>query len=221
MKLFSRISSLLFPPKCVLCRQLLRQQETDLCHSCRCDTTGFSGTKLKLPYLAQWTALWYYEGNVRASILRYKFHGARSYASAYGRLLAMKLLSSEIDFDILTWVPISRLRKWRRGYDQVALLASAVGAELGVSPQRCLKKLRNNRPQSGLGDAAQRRANVLGVYQCTQPELVRGKRILLLDDVMTTGATAGECARILLTAGAKEVFCATVAAASHQRKNSR
>ena len=62
---------------------------------------------------------------------------------------------------------------------------------------------------------------MLGVYRAIDPQQLSGKRILLLDDIMTTGATAGECARVLLTAGAKEVFCATVAAASHQRKNSR
>ena len=133
----------------------------------------------------------------------------------------MHILSEDMDFDVLTWVPISARRQWQRGYDQGEQLALAVGKELGVSPVKCLKKHRNNRPQAELGDASQRRANVLGVYRCIRPELVRGKRVLLLDDVITTGATAGECARVLLTAGAKAVLCATVAAASHKRKNSR
>lgn len=217
-KLIHHLYALLFPPKCILCRKVLKKEETDLCHQCRCDTPDFSVRNLKLPHLAQWTALWYYEGNVRASILRFKFYGARSYAETYGRMLAMKVLSEGIEFDIMTWVPISMLRRWRRGYDQVALIAKAVSKELGVPAVRCLKKRRNNRPQSVLGDASQRRANVLGVYRCTAPEQIRGKRILLLDDVITTGATAGECARVLLTAGADEVLCATVAAASHQRK---
>ena len=221
MVLFERIWQILFPPKCVLCGKLLQKEETDLCHSCRCDTPEFPKSNLKLPYLAHWCALWYYEGNIRRSILRFKFHGARSYAETYGRLLAMKLLSEEISFDILSWVPISRLRKWRRGYDQVQLITEAVGRELGVIPQPTLKKIRNNRPQSRLGGAAQRRANVLGAYRLVDAAAVQGKRILLLDDIITTGATAGECARMLLTAGAKEVSCAAVAAASHHNKTSR
>lgn len=221
MMIADRIYRLLFPPKCVLCGRLLSDQQTDLCRECRCETPEFSDTNIKLPYLAGWTALWYYEGSVRGSLLRFKFHNRRSYAEVYGRLLAMKLLHKYPDFDILTWVPISRLRKWRRGYDQVALIADSVGAQLGITPVATLKKLRNNPPQSGLTDAAHRRANVLGVYRAIETLQLSGKRILLLDDIMTTGATAGECARILLTAGAKEVFCATVAAASHQRKNSR
>ena len=221
MKLIHTLSALLFPPKCVLCGKLLSGEETDLCHDCRCSIQEFPKPHIKLPYLAQWTALWYYEGNVRRSMLRFKFRGARSHAQTYGRLLAMKLLTEGTEFDILSWVPISRLRKWRRGYDQVQLIAEAVGKELGMDPHRTLIKLRNNRPQSRLGDAAQRRANVMGVYRVADPDTVRGKRILLLDDIMTTGATAGECARVLLTAGAVDVICATVAAASHQQRNRR
>ena len=220
-KLLHILSRLLFPPKCVLCKGLLRENETDLCHSCRADTPEFSKQQKKLPYLAGWTALWYYEGNVRGSILRFKFHNARSYAETYGRMLAMKLTQEETEFDLLTWVPISRVRKWRRGYDQVELIARAVGAELGVDPVPTLKKLRNNPPQSGLKGAAQRRANVLGVYRVLDRDFLRGKRVLLLDDIMTTGATAGECARMLLTNGAQEVYCAAVAASSHNKKTSR
>lgn len=219
MKLPEWVIHLLFPPKCVLCGSLLRREETDLCHTCRSDTTEFPKPKQKLPYLAHWTALWYYEGSVRSSILRFKFRGARSYAQVYGRLLAMKLLQEGTAFDLLTWAPISRIRKWFRGYDQVELIGQAVSAELGIPLTSTLVKLRNNPPQSGIHKAAQRRANVLGVYRCTEPSLVEGKRILLLDDIITTGATAGECARILLTAGAKEVSCAAVAAAVHQRNN--
>ena len=219
MRLFYRIWQLLFPPKCVLCGRLLERNETDLCHNCRCVTPEFPKSNLKLPYLAHWSALWYYEGTVRGSILRFKFHNARSYAQAYGRHLAMKLLSENVSFDILTWVPISKLRRWRRGYDQVQLIAEAVGSELGIRPVPTLNKIRNNRPQSHLGNAAQRRANVLGAYRLTDGAQVKGKRILLLDDIITTGATAGECARVLLTAGAKDVSCAAVAAAPHYEKN--
>lgn len=221
MKLYHRLMQLLFPPKCVLCRKLLTDHETDLCAQCRADTPEITGAKRKLPYLAKWTGLWYYEGSVRASILRYKFRGSRSYSQSYGRLLAMKLLQEDISFDILTWAPISRRRRRSRGYDQVELIARAVARELGVMPVSTLVKTRHNRPQSRLKDAAARRANVLGVYRVLDPGQIAGKRILLLDDILTTGATVSECARTLLTAGAKEVICATVAVASHQRHNSR
>ena len=214
MKLYHWLTRLLFPPKCVLCGKLLEKEESDLCRQCRVEAPAYPNHKSAPQFLDSFAAVWYYEGNVRKSLLRYKFHNARSFAPAYGRFLAMKLLQTHPEgFDVLTWVPVSRCRKFRRGYDQVELIARAVGTELGMSPVRLLKKIRHNRPQSGISDAAQRRANVLGVYQVVPGQDIAGKRILLLDDILTTGATAGEAARVLLTAGAKEVHCAAVAAA--------
>ena len=222
MKLFQKLGQLLFPTKCLLCRKILTSDELDLCHNCRTDGPDCPISGKKLPFIDSWAAVWYYEGNARNSILRYKFYGARSYAQGYGRLLAMKLQEEHPEgFDLLTWVPISPLRKLRRGYDQVELLAISVGQELGLTPQKLLKKIRHNPPQSGIVGQAERRANVLGVYRVEQPGLLADKRILLLDDVITTGATAGECARVLLTAGAKEVHCGAVVAARHQSRKVR
>jgi ComF family protein len=151
--------------------------------------------------------------------LRYKFRGRRSYAKVYGRVLAMKLQQAYPEgFDLLTWVPISDLRKFTRGYDQVELLAEAVAEELGIPSRPLLKKVRHNKPQSGITGQAERRANVLGAYRITDATAVAGKRILLLDDVITTGATAGECARVLLTAGVSQVHLGAVAAARHHEK---
>ena len=214
MKLYHWLMGLLFPPRCILCRRVLKKEELDLCRSCRSDTPDYCGGKRKLQFLDSFCAIWYYRENVRSSLLRYKFGYARSYAHGYGRLLAGKLLQEYPDgFDVLTWVPISSLREFSRGYDQSRLIAQAVGRELGMTPVRTLKKIRTNPRQSRIKGAAQRRANVLGVYQIQNSEAIAGKRILLLDDILTTGATAGECARMLLTAGAKEVHCAVVAAA--------
>ena len=214
MKFYYFLMNLLFPPKCMLCGKLLEKQEQDLCRACRADGPEYPIRKERLQFLDSFTAVWYYEGSVRRSLLHYKFYGKRSYAPGYGRLLAMKLLQAHPEgFDSLTWVPVSRLRKRRRGYDQVELIADAGGRDLGMEPVPLLKKVRHNRPQSGLKDAAKRRANVLGVYRETSAQEIVGKRILLLDDILTTGATAGECARVLLTAGAKEIHCAAVAAA--------
>ena len=214
MKLYHYLMHLLFPPRCVLCGKLLKKEETDLCKGCRIDAPLYPNRKINLQFLDSFTAVWYYEGSVRRSLLRYKFHNARANAKPYGRLLAMKLQQAHPEgFDVLTWVPVSRLRKIRRGYDQVELLAKAVARELDMDPVPLLTKVRHNRPQSGIHGSAQRRANVLGVYRETDRDLISGKKILLLDDIFTTGATAGECARVLLTAGAKEVHCAAVAAA--------
>ena len=218
----SMLFHLLFPPKCVLCKSFLSKEETDLCRGCRESQLEYNGSKIKISFLAQWTGLWYYKENVRLSILRYKFYGRRNYAQSYGRLLAMKLLKEGWDdTDLLTWIPISRQRKRKRGYDQSQLLAAAVAKELGMQEVALLQKIRNTKPQSTMGSAAHRRANILGAYEVMDPALVRGKRILLVDDIITTGATASECARTLLTAGAKEVKLATLAVASFENSTQR
>lgn len=207
--------TLLFPKKCVLCRKLLTKKETDLCHHCRTHAPEFNRPKTNIPFIAHWNALWYYMDDVRGSILRFKFGNLRYYADVYARLLGLKLQDTQ--FDVLTWVPTSALRKLKRGYDQSELIARSLGREYGIPAKRTLKKIRHTPPQSGLKDAAQRRANVLSAYRATDREGISGKRILLLDDVVTTGATASECARTLLVAGAKEVYLAAVAAASHDK----
>lgn len=211
--------NLIFPPKCILCRKVLEKRETDLCHHCRTHVATFTKSKSRIPFVARWTSLWYYKEEVRSSIHRYKFGRSRNYASAYGRLLAVHLLQAfPDDFDLVSWVPTGTLRKLKRGYDHAKLLAEATARELGIEATPVLKKIRNNPPQSSIPDAAKRRANVSGAYRILEPEAVNNKRVLLLDDVITTGATCSECARMLMTAGAKEVYCAAVAAASHEKK---
>ena len=214
------ILNILFPPKCILCRKVLADRETDLCPACRKSVKDFTKSKRNIPFVARWTALWYYRENVKRSIHRFKFYGGRYLAPVFGWLLGMRLLQDYPDgYDLITWVPVGSLRSLKRGYDQSELLAAATAQELGYVPTKLLKKIRNTPPQSGIKDPAKRRANVLGAYRVVNPEAVAGKRILLLDDVVTTGATFSECARILMTAGAKEVSCAAIAAAFHNNKN--
>ena len=211
--MLSRLLDLIFPRRCVLCHRFLKRKDSDICPVCRIHVDEHPKGKEKLQFLDSWTAVWYYEGDVRQSLLRFKFERTCHYAETYGRVLAAKLLTEYPEgFDILTWVPISSARKRERGYDQTKLLVKAVSRHMELPYTRTLKKIKHNLPQSSLQDVAHRRANVLGAYECCCPELVRDKRILILDDILTTGATVGECARVLLSAGAKQVHCGVVAA---------
>ena len=207
----------LFPRKCILCRSLLSKAETDLCTECRRDQPEYPYGRKKVPHITDLTAVWRYSGEVRSSLHRYKFRGARHYASAYGRLVAMRVLRDLPPADVVTWIPVSRKRLRERGYDQVRLLAEAVSPELGIPAEPLLNKFRDNQPNSGLKTPEERRANVLGAYKAVDQARIRGKRVLLLDDIITTGATASECARVLLTAGAEEVIFAAVAAATSSK----
>lgn len=212
------ILDLLFPRKCILCRELLKENETDLCGYCRRNAPEFIPGKNNIPFVAGWTAVWYYKENVQKSIIRYKFRNVRSYADAYARFLALRIQEMQVDFDYITWVPVSLRRRFQRGYDQVELLAKAVSKELGIPLLSTLKKQRHNPAQSGIPDAAKRKANVLGAYKVRSNSDIAGKTLLLIDDVITTGATSSECAKTLLTAGAKEIYCAAVASAHKDKK---
>lgn len=216
-RLIHYIKEWLFPSKCILCQALLDQDEMDLCRKCRSETDEYPQGKLKVPFIDSVAAVWYYKGNVRHCLLRYKFHRSCHLAEPLGRMMAMKVLTGPAgDLDLVTWVPISPLRRFIRGYDQDELLAVVVARELGIPCVPLLRKTRHNRAQSGIEGYAKRRANVLGVYRCENPALLPDKKVLLVDDILTTGATASECARILLTAGAKEIHCAVAASAHHK-----
>ncbi len=215
-RLLDVLLDLLFPPRCVFCAKLLDTGEHDLCGRCQRELPWL--TEEQAEQQGEWFSLCVsplrYQDKVRESIHRYKFDGRRGYYKAYGTLLA-QCISDHLTgrYDLITWVPLSRRRRRERGYDQAFLLASAAALALGEVAVETLRKDRNTPAQSGLEDAARRRANVLGVYSPVDPELVAGKRVLLLDDVVTTGATLSECARVLRTAGASDVVCAALARA--------
>lgn len=212
MSLFSILSHLLYPDKCIFCQKLLTRTELHLCTPCLAKLPSKPVIKKKIPFLSDTTVLWYYEGDVRNSLLRFKFNGKRSYAQAYARFLAIQLYDRLDQFDVITWVPVSTQRKWKRGYDQMELITYALCEYTQRKPSLCIKKVRHNPAQSTAHDVSQRRANVRNVYQVRNPSEVTGKRILLLDDIITTGATISECAKVLMFAGAKKVSGAAIAA---------
>lgn len=211
MRLLHLLLELLFPRKCVLCGSMLSREETDLCRDCRCSTAECNASGIDHPCLDGVASVWYYESNVRESLLRYKFSGARHYARAYARLLSMKLLRAFPDAELVTWVPVSPLRRMKRGYDQSELLARAVGAELGLPVVKLLKKTRHNPAQSGMDDPEKRAANVRNVYGIRKTDAHWDKAVILVDDILTTGATAGECARVLRNSGAERVYLGIMA----------
>ena len=208
---------LLFPPRCVFCRRLLRRGEEGICSRCQQELPWALGAEAEQTgeFFSLCASPLWYQDQVRASFHRYKFKGVRGYSRTYGRLVAQCVQDHLAGrYDLITWVPLSRARLRQRGYDQAMLLASAAALELDDVAAETLRKVRDTEAQSGLGkNDASRRANVLSAYQVTDPALVEGRRVLLIDDVVTTGSTLSECARVLRTAGAADVVCAALARA--------
>lgn len=211
MRLFSSLLDLIYPPKCVFCGKLLADRETDLCAKCRAEAPAVGEHIKRGECYRECYGVYYYEGRVKESLRRFKFGGKACYAEAYGRLIAMELLRQRAEFDVLTWVPIGKKRARERGYHQTMLMAQAVARELGVEAVQTLKKIKDNPAQSGLHSTAARKQNVAGVYEVTQAERFAGKTVLLIDDIITSGATLSEAARTLQRGGAGCVVCATLA----------
>lgn len=213
---FHYLLDLLFPPRCVFCGKILSAGEKDLCANCQRTLPWLTEGMAEQPgeFFSLCASPLQYRDAVRDSLHRYKFKGQRGYAQAYGRLVAQCVRDHLAgQYDLITWVPLSERRRKERGYDQAMLLAMAVALELDDVAVETLRKPRNTNAQSRITDAEARRANVLGAYETVDPELVRDKRCLIIDDIITTGSTISECARTLRTEGASGVVCATLARA--------
>lgn len=213
MSFFTTLLDLLFPPKCVFCGRVINDAEDGWCDKCT-EALPFAdnGGRQNGEVFEFCVSPLYYRGSVRKSILRFKFRGMSAYASVYGRLLADCIREhKDIKYDIITWVPLSSKRERSRGYDQAMLLALATALELNDVAAETLEKPHDVQAQSELGGKEERSANISGAYVVSDPELIEGKSVLLIDDVVTTGSTLSECAKVLISAGAKRVVCAALA----------
>ena len=189
---------LLFPMKCPFCQHILEDSRAPACPGCQKMLPWLSGREAERPveFTSGCLSPLAYRDRVPDSIHRYKFPGTPSYAGAYGLLTAQCVRDNRAaPLDLVTWIPLSPKRR------------------LDLPVRGTLEKFRNNDPQSHLHEASERRANVLGVYRLKESVDLAGLRVLLVDDVVTSGATLSECARLLRSAGAAEVLCATLAQA--------
>ncbi len=211
MGFLSSVLDFLFPPKCMFCRRILAVGQRGCCSICEQKLIqelpprqGINFTTCYAPMI--------YEGTGRDALIRFKFRNRPGYATALGKIMAdciRENLSGQ--YDIITWVPVSEKRLKQRGYDQAMLLAMAAALALNDVAVETLKKRKDTPAQSSLDGADQRRNNVIDAYEIVDPELVAGQRVLLIDDIITTGATLEEASRTLKRAGAASVAAAAVA----------
>ena len=131
-----------------------------------------------------------------------------------GDLLAAALPREE-RFDAIVPVPLHWRRRWQRGFNQSELLARGLASRYGFPVIRALRRLRYTGTQTGLSQTA-RRHNVAAAFQARRPQALKGKRLLLVDDVMTTGSTAAACAGVLRKAGTARVVLLTIARADRR-----
>lgn len=220
MNLHKTALDLLFPPKCPFCQKILEEPRAPVCPDCQRKLPWLEGKRgeRRVDFAQNCFSPLAYRDGVPGAVRRMKFSRVRAYARPFGQLMAQCLLDHlEERPGALTWVPLSGQRLRERGFDQAELMARAAAEELGAPCVPTLEKTRETAPQSGLEEESARRANVLGVYSLRPGADVEGKILVLADDVVTSGATLSECARILRQAGAERVFCLTLAQARGDR----
>ncbi|HEX5230132.1 MAG TPA: ComF family protein [Bryobacteraceae bacterium] len=153
----------------------------------------------------------FYEDELRKLIQLFKYGRVQTLAKPLGRLLG-RALPREQGFDAIVPMPLHWRKRWQRGFNQATLLAREIGRRTHTPVRNAMRRVRNTESQAGL-TSAKRRQNVSGAFRAGGP--IAG-RVLLIDDVMTTGATAASCARALKRAGASHVTLLTLARADRR-----
>ena len=155
----------------------------------------------------------FFEGELRELIHLFKYGGVQTLVKPLGRLLSIAL-PRDAGYDVIVPMPLHWRKRWQRGFNQSELLARDLGRRTHIRVLNALQRVRNTASQAGL-TSAKRRENVSGAFRAKKGALP-GKSVLLIDDVMTTGATAASCARALKLAGASRVTLLTLARADRR-----
>lgn len=235
--LFAGLRQLVYPGCCLLCGQPLPVEQAHFCFSCldevfvdhwytcpRCAgtigpfaavATGCPACRNEKFAFERVVRLGAYEGLLREVILRLKHQTGEGLAELLGEYWAekAKVLLDELHADAVVPVPLHWLRRWRRGYNQSAALAAALAKRLHLPCHPTwLRRIRNT-PRQTYQTLAARKTNVKGAFRARRGVSLAGRAILLVDDVMTTGATVGEAAKELRDAGAARIVVAVLARA--------
>lgn len=192
LKQLSFVSS----PACMKCGKEIGSREQEYCADCirrkKSFTRGF--------------ALLNYDSRAAASMAAVKYHNKREYLDFYARAAALRFGKQfrQAGIQVIVPVPVHASRLKTRGFNQAAVLAEKLSAELGIPWEELLIRVKKTDPQKSLG-SAERLKNLRGAFEAEQ-EAGKWERVLLVDDIYTTGSTAEICSRALLKTGVKQVF---------------
>ncbi len=213
-EIFNMLLNLLYPLKCGICNKIC---ENYICENCKRNLSKIEFTKIKkylVKSLDEQLYIFNYEGIIREKIISYKF---KDKAFLYEFFCEIILKNKKIcrfleSYDIIIPVPIHKIRKNERGYSQTELIAKKVAENFNnlKYENNNLIKIKNTKPQSKLCEN-DRKYNLINAYEVKNKLQIKNKKIVLLDDVYTTGSTANECSKALKNAGASKVGIITIA----------
>lgn len=214
----------LYPPRCVVCGR----HGDFLCLSCFDKLPRADGPRCDVCWLPVWsescracnehqqafTALrsaFRYAEDVRTLVHAFKYRGLTCLSPLLAAPMFDAMLDASFEADLIVAVPMTGVRQRQRGYNQASLLARELGRGLDLPVSDALRRRRFAGQQAKSATADERRRNVEGAFEASKPQMITGARVLVVDDIATTGATLDACARTLLKAGAQEVVAVTLA----------
>lgn len=221
--LFRSILSFVYPPFCIVCSSRLPESNRLICESCwnsfpkideNFDLSDVIKSKITGPvYFSNAFAIWEFSPAIQNIIHQLKYQNFKILANRIGIFMADRLrkLPLPIEKTLIIPVPLHKTRMRERGYNQSALLCSVIAAETGLPyNDQILQRIRYTQSQTKL-NASERLKNVQNAFKVSSPNEIAHKIIILVDDVITTGATINECAKELMRAGAEAVNLFSIA----------
>lgn len=203
-----RLIALIFPTRCPVCSKVIFPHE-DFCAECSSSLTVYSGNH-SIKGAESFTAAFEYNDKISPAVILLKRGIKGNAAYALGTALASVLKNNGISqkIDIIIPVPLYKSDKMERGFNQAEIIAKEIGRILKIDLSTdIVEKTRKTNPQKTL-TKRERKVNLKDAFEVTMPDRIKGKRILLIDDVCTTGSTLTEITGLLLKNGAAEVHCA-------------
>lgn len=215
--LFEGLLDFIYPPVCLTCEERIESRDV-VCKDCYQRINDslkilIQNRKLQFPQLKGRISLsrvitfWPYTDEIEKLISRLKYHRGKKEGVLLGGIIGEKGLEyfRTWSSDFLVPVPLHSVRQRERGYNQSEILCETLVEHFGIPMKKDIViRLRNTKSQTRL-TARERQENVRDAFRVKNPEMVKGKRVVLVDDVMTTGATLNSCAHALKKAGAVEI----------------
>ncbi len=202
--------NLFYPNICPCCEEIIDYND-DFCDECKNEMILYKGD-FNIEYADKFVAYCIYEGKIRNAVRKFKYDycGNAYYAFAYCILQALYRESLFSEIDEVTFIPMTKSALKERGYNQTKMIADEVHKQSGIPINNILIKVKNTRSQKSL-KGAERKNNIKGAFQVKENIDLKGKCILIVDDLCTTGSTLSEAARVLKEAGAEKVIAASFA----------
>lgn len=202
LRIYKEILDIVYPieEKCIICK-------TDgfigLCPYCKSRINRTTIVSDNLSY-------GFYGGIIKTLILKFKYESDFTAGYLLSKLLVEMIEENKIHAEVICYVPMTKKSEKKRGFNQCEVIARHIGYHINIPVSHCIKKIKNTKEQKTL-TKEERVKNLMGAFKVSRVKDIKNKNVILIDDVMTTGATINECKEVLKKSGANRITVLTIA----------